>query len=142
MVSTPSLSRLCSQAIGTYSASPRKPQPSGSRTPPNLVAMKTSLRFSGFNASHLPMISSESPCLQISHPFSSYIHQVLDIIRFLRRSHSSPKRCIPLHTHGQAGLDAPDQGSGQLCESMGSPVPWYRSRFEGPMGRPYPEAAL
>lgn len=61
MVSTPSLSRLWSQAIDTYSASPRKPNPSGSLTPPNLVAMKMSWRFSGVKASHLPIITSASP---------------------------------------------------------------------------------
>ena len=61
MVSTPSRFRLCSQAMGTYAASPRNPKPRGSRVAPNLVARKVSFRFSGFRANHLPMMSSESP---------------------------------------------------------------------------------
>lgn len=132
IVSTPRRLRLCSQAIGTYAASPRNPKPVGNRTAPNFVARKISLRFSGFRAIHLPMITSESPYTQdlvLVRLCNGCTGNLVDI---LHRSRSYPKRCIQLRTPDRGEQGARDQEWEPSFESRESPFPSCRSQCGAP----------
>jgi len=143
MVSTPRLFRLCSQAIGTYAASPRNPKPVGSLTPPNFVARKMSLRFSGFKASHLPMIISASP---YEEGFESAVrHRMISKSCGFLVSHRGrwcPRKCILFHTRDRAGQVVLGRVWEPSSASREIPCPWYRSQFVAPGAHSCPMAAI
>lgn len=130
MYSTPSLFRLCSQAIGTYAASPRNPKPVGNRIQPNFVATKMSLRFSGFKASHLPMMASASPLKEGLRSAMRY-HMTSKSCDFqvLHRSRYCPRKCIPVHMRDRARQGVLGQVWAPSRASTETPCPWYRSQF-------------